>query len=109
MLVMMKKFFGEDASSFDGHVFLVIWESFLCCLTLLLVNLLFVFPEGSEDRGCNLKIWDVSTWQQVAELKGHTHKVHSVAFDRSGKYLASGEVTYEMMIMMIMMIMQWSR
>jgi WD40 repeat protein len=30
--------------------------------------------------------------QQVAELKGHTSYVTSVAFDSSGKYLASGEV-----------------
>jgi WD40 repeat protein len=30
--------------------------------------------------------------QQVAELKGHTNYVTSVAFDSSGKYLASGEV-----------------
>jgi WD40 repeat protein len=30
--------------------------------------------------------------QQVAELKGHTNWVTSVAFDSSGKYLASGEV-----------------
>ena len=32
--------------------------------------------------------------QQVAELKGHTSAVMSVAFDSSGKYLASGEVAW---------------
>jgi WD40 repeat protein len=32
----------------------------------------------------------VSTQQQVAELRGHTSQVTSVAFDLSGKYLASG-------------------
>jgi WD40 repeat protein len=39
-----------------------------------------------------VRIWDVSTQQQVAELRGHTGEVTSVAFDGSGKYLASGEV-----------------
>ena len=39
-----------------------------------------------------MRIWDVSTQQQVAELRGHTNYVTSVAFDVSGKYLASGEV-----------------
>ena len=32
----------------------------------------------------------MSTQQQVAELRGHTSAVTSVAFDGSGKYLASG-------------------
>jgi len=56
---------------------------------------------GSEDR--TVRIWDVSSMQQVAELKddepsastskeslGHSDDVNSVAFDPSGKYLASG-------------------
>jgi len=38
-----------------------------------------------------VRVWDVSSMQQVAELKGHTGET-SVAFDSSGKYLASGEV-----------------
>ena len=45
---------------------------------------------GSTDN--TVRIWDVSTQQQVAELRGHTNTVTSVAFDGSGKYLASGEV-----------------
>ena len=45
---------------------------------------------GSDDN--TVRIWDVSTQQQVAELRGHTDHVTSVAFDGSGKYLASGEV-----------------
>ena len=45
---------------------------------------------GSDDK--TVRIWDVSTQQQVAELRGHTSDVTSVAFDGSGKYLASGEV-----------------
>ena len=43
---------------------------------------------GSSDN--TVRIWDVSTQQQVAELTGHTDWVRSVAFDLSGKYLVSG-------------------
>ena len=49
-----------------------------------------LFFTGSHDK--TVRIWDVSTQQQVAELRGHTREVTSVAFDGSGKYLASGEV-----------------
>ena len=40
-----------------------------------------------------VRIWDVSTQQQVAVLTGHTESVNAVAFDVSGKYLTSGEIT----------------
>ena len=36
--------------------------------------------------------------QQVAELKGHTNYVTSVAFDSSGKYLASGSLDFTVRI-----------
>ena len=52
-----------------------------------------LFFTGSNDN--TVRIWDVATKQQVAELEGHTSAVigvTSVAFDSSGKYLASGEV-----------------
>ena len=49
-----------------------------------------LFFTGSDDK--TVRVWDVSSMQQVAELKGHTSDVMSVAFDSSGKYLASGEV-----------------
>ena len=45
---------------------------------------------GSGDK--SVRIWDVSTQQQVAVLTGHTERVNAVAFDVSGKYLASGDV-----------------
>ena len=48
-----------------------------------------LFFTGSNDN--TVRIWDVAAQQQVAELKGHTSTVTSVAFDSSGKYLASGE------------------
>jgi hypothetical protein len=37
-----------------------------------------------------VRLWDVSTQREVAVLEGHTEGVESVAFDGSGKYLASG-------------------
>ena len=49
-----------------------------------------LFFTGSWDT--TVRIWDVSTMQQVAQLQGHTRDVYSVAFDGSGKYLASGEI-----------------
>jgi len=57
-------------------------------LQLLTIPPLFFI--GSWDK--TVRIWDVATKQQVAELKGHTGWVRSVAFDSSGKYLASGEI-----------------
>ena len=42
---------------------------------------------GSVD---NVRLWDVSTQREVAVLEGYTKGVTSVAFDGSGKYLASG-------------------
>ena len=50
-----------------------------------------LFFTGSHDN--TVRIWDVASQQQVAQLTGHTREVTSVAFDGSGKYLASGEMT----------------
>ena len=49
-----------------------------------------LFFTGSWDN--TVRIWDVASHQQLAELRGHTSTVTSVAFDGSGKYLASGDV-----------------
>jgi WD40 repeat protein len=48
-----------------------------------------LFFTGSSDN--TVRIWDVASHQQLAELRGHTNWVKSVAFDGSGRYLASGE------------------
>jgi WD40 repeat protein len=48
-----------------------------------------LFFTGSYDN--TVRIWDVASHQQLAELRGHTNYVTSVAFDGSGRYLASGE------------------
>ena len=50
-----------------------------------------LFFTGSYDN--TVRIWDVASQQQVAQLTGHTSTLMSVAFDGSGKYLASGEMT----------------
>ena len=54
-------------------------------LTVFLRVLLFA---GSGDK--TVRLWDVATQRQLAVLTGHTDRVFSVAFDGSGKYLASG-------------------
>ncbi len=43
---------------------------------------------GSDDK--TVRLWSVSERQEIAVLKGHTKEVLSVAFDGSGKYIASG-------------------
>ena len=48
-----------------------------------------LFGSSSDN---SVRIWDVSTQQQVAVLTGHTSAVTSINFDVSGKYLASGDV-----------------
>src|SRR4051794_8850425 len=37
-----------------------------------------------------VKLWDLTTGQEVLSLKGHTHRVFGVAFSADGKRLASG-------------------
>ena len=70
-----------------------------CFILIPVFQPFLLFATGSGDTGFGVtskdntvRIWDVSTQQQVAELRGHTSPVTSVAFDGSGKYLASGEV-----------------
>jgi len=61
----------------------------------------FLSLTGSGNRYASssdnsVRIWDVNTQQQVAVLTGHTSYVTSIAFDVSGKYLASGDLTMMM-------------
>jgi WD40 repeat protein len=51
--------------------------------------------DGSGKRlvsggGNEVLMWDTSTFQQLARFKGCHQEVLSVAFDRSGRYIASG-------------------
>ena len=51
-------------------------------------------PDGARlATGCHdntVRLWDVATRQQVAELRGHTDFVHAVAFSPDGTRLVSG-------------------
>ena len=53
---------------------------------------LLLFFSGSGDN--TVRLWDVASQQEVAVLRGHTGTVYSVAFDGSGRFLASGERTW---------------
>ena len=70
----------------------------MSCARLFVIMSCFVSITGSgnvsgSSSDNSVRIWDVSTHQQVAVLTGHTESVNAVAFDVSGKYLASGEIT----------------
>ena len=43
---------------------------------------------GSDDE--SVWVWEVSTGNQLKELKGHTNSVTSVAFSPDGKHIVSG-------------------
>ncbi len=68
----------------------------MSCVRRFVIMSCFVFLTGSGCYGSSsdnsVRIWDVSTQQQVAVLTGHTSTVTSINFDVSGKYLASGDV-----------------
>jgi WD40 repeat protein len=67
--ISLKQYFGSYSADFDHPP---------------------LFFTGSGDD--TVRIWEVASQQQVAQLEGHTDTVMSVAFDSSGKYLASGEI-----------------
>ena len=62
-----------------------VWVHVFAYLTVFLRVLLFA---GSNDN--TVRLWEVATQRELAVLTGHTKAVYSVAFDGSGKYLASG-------------------
>ncbi len=37
-----------------------------------------------------VKVWDLKTFQEVFRLKGHAHKVSSIAYSPDGKWIATG-------------------
>ena len=62
-----------------------VWVHVFAYLTVFLRVLLFA---GSYDN--TVRLWEVATQRELAVLTGHTNTITSVAFDGSGKYLASG-------------------
>jgi WD40 repeat protein len=72
-----------------------VWVHVFAYLTVFLRVLLFAgsgSPLGSSDNteDNTVRLWEVATQRELAVLTGHTDRVTSVAFDGSGKYLASG-------------------
>ena len=68
-----------------------VWVHVFAYLTVFLRVLLFAGSGsffGSSDN--TVRLWEVATQRELAVLTGHTNIVTSVAFDGSGKYLASG-------------------
>jgi WD40 repeat protein len=51
-------------------------------------------PDGTRlATGCEdntIRLWDLTTDQQVSELRGHTDYVHAVAFSPDGTRLVTG-------------------
>ena len=49
----------------------------------------FVVTGGND---CLVKLWDVETGKQMAQLEGHDHHVYSVMFHPDGKQILSGDL-----------------
>jgi WD40 repeat protein/serine/threonine protein kinase len=46
---------------------------------------------GSDSNGRIVSIWDTATGQEIHRLRGHTWNITCVAFDRTGRFLASAD------------------
>jgi WD40 repeat protein len=91
-----------DAAVCDDAVITTEFQFMIYCVLFYFIELCFslysaavdvpplLFFTGSRDK--TVRIWDVASHQQLAELRGHSSEVTSVAFDGSGKFLASGDV-----------------
>jgi WD40 repeat protein len=58
----------------------------LCCVAFDVSGK--CIASGSVDK--TIRLWDISTQQEVALFRGHTGKITSLAFDWSGRYMTSG-------------------
>jgi WD40 repeat protein len=74
----------KERATFKGHTFDV--------------NRIALSPDGKtlasgggDNRGTELKLWDVATGKEVTSLVGHSGSLYSLAFSPDGKLLASGD------------------
>lgn len=47
---------------------------------------------GGDNRGAELKLWDVATGKEIAALAGHVNSLMALAFSPDGKQLASADI-----------------
>ena len=49
-----------------------------------------ILASGGHDREPIIKLWDVTTGENIATLEGHTHGIYKLSFSADGRVLASG-------------------
>ncbi len=49
-----------------------------------------ILASGGHDREPIIKLWDVTTGENIATLEGHTHGIYALSFSADGRVLASG-------------------
>ncbi len=59
--------------------------------TLAVGGMMVFTPDYLADQGSFLRLWDVATGKEVAQLGGHSSGVRSMAFSRDGSTLITGE------------------